>query len=583
MEKSGCAWIVGGLLAVVITAGLWTGSCGRQREPSPEEFAKSLPATVIVGTAKINALDLQNAVDRRMAMSQLELMDPLAEVQNSFQALNELIDRAAMLEFAAKEGINLTDAGIMEIYRRRMKLSREFVRQRLIDEKKLKPDATEAEFLAVAKKEGNDVEAQEKQLFQQIEQALKDPEKRPEVAEDAAQIALQEKYATKVKVSDADLEKTYLAYVYKEIPFTDGTDKEANKKLAEKVYAEIKGGKTFEQMMEQYVKTPPAAGKKKSDQTQDLPASLVDTNEVYKDLRGMKPGEVKLVQMSYGPVLYKYIEQKKNLPADFAAKKENYRKQEQLSKAFKDVMDDVEKYKKTVKIEWKTTGHKALYDYMTMLRDGTLNGLSFAAMKEKVQPVLAATEGAMEETPDARRVAILTRYAIFDQLWKNAKTDAEKKEILEDRIQAGLEALQETESPAARLELANIFIENKDPQAVEQVIKAAEANTSLGPMGQKIDTDVMLALEKLKAAKLGTPDELGKIQSEHQRWLKEKQVEMAAQAAARLEEEKMRKEAEEAARKADEEAKKNQPPAPTPKAKDETKPPSNPLGGGQNK
>ena len=42
-------------------------------------------------------------------------------------------------------------------------------------------------------------------------------------------------------------------------------------------------------------------------------------------------------------------------------------------------------------------------------------------------------------------------------------------------------------------------------------------------------------------------------------------------------------EAEEAARKADEEAKKNQPPAPTPKAKDETKPPSNPLGGGQNK
>lgn len=581
MEKSGCAWIVGGVLAVVITAGLWTGSCGRGGEPSPEDFAKSLPPTVLVGAAKINALDIQNAVDKRMAMSQIELMDPLSEVQNSFQALNELIDRAALLEFAAKEGINLTDAGIIETYKRRMKLSRDFMRQQLIDQKKIKPEATEAEFIAAAKKEGNDIEAQEKQLFEQIELALKDPEKRPEVAEDAAQIALQEKYSGKTKVSDADLEKTYIAYVYKEIPF-DGTDKEANKKLAQKVLAEIKSGKTFEQQMEQYLKTPAAAGKKKSDQTQELPASLVDTNEVYKDLRGMKPGEVKLVEMTYGPVLYKYIEQKKNLPADFATKKENYRKQEQLSKAFKDVMDDVDKYKKTIKIDWKTQGHKALYDYMTLLREGKLNGLSFAAMKQEVQPILEAASGAMEETPDSRRVAILTRYAILDQLWKNAKTEAEKGQILEDRIQASLEALAETESPSARLELANIFIEKKDPQAVEQVLKAAEANTSLGPMGQKVDNDVMLALAKLKAANLGSADDLGRIQSEHQRWLKEKQEEMAAQAAARLEEEKMRKEAEE-------EAKKNQPPTPTPKAKEETKPPTpqksgeKPLGEGQSK
>ncbi|HRI44547.1 MAG TPA: hypothetical protein PLL78_10875 [Fimbriimonadaceae bacterium] len=582
MEKSGCAWIVGGVLAVVITAGLWTGNCGRSSEPTPEDFAKSLPPTVLVGAAKINALDIQNAVDKRMAMSQIELMDPLSEVQSSFQALNELIDRAALLEFAAKEGISLTDAGIIETYKRRMKLSREFMRQQLIDQKKIKPEATEAEFIAAAKKEGNDIEAQEKQLFEQIELALKDPEKRPEVAEDAAQIALQEKYSAKTKVSDADLEKTYIAYVYKELPFADGADKAANKKLADKVLAEIRAGKTFEQQMELYVKTPAAAGKKKSDQTQELPASLVDTNEVYKDLRGMKPGEVKLVEMTYGPVLYKYIEQKKNLPADFAAKKENYRKQEQLAKAFKDVMDDVDKFKKTIKIDWKTQGHKTLYDYMTRLREGKLNGLSFAAMKQEVQPILEAASGAMEETPDSRRVAILTRYAILDQLWKNAKTEAEKSQILEDRIQAALEALEETESPSARLELANIFIEKKDPQAVEQVLKAAEANTSLGPMGQKVDNDVMLALAKLKSANLGSPDDLGRIQSEHQRWLKEKQEEMAAQAAARLEEEKMRKEAEE-------EAKKNQPPTPTPKEKEATKPPpppktgEKPLGGGQNK
>lgn len=581
MEKSGCAWLVGIVLAVVITASLWTGSCGAQTEPSAEDIARSIPPTVLVGTAKINALDIQNAVDKRMAMSQIEVIDPLAEVQNSFQALSELIDRAAILEFAAKEGITLNDAGVLEVYKRRMKLSRDFVRQQLIDDKKLKAEATEAEFLAAAKKEGNDIEAQEKQLFEQIELALKDPEKRAEVLEDAAQIALQEKYAAKTKVSDADLEKTYIAYVYKQIPFADG-DKEANKKLADKVLAEIKAGKSFEQQMEKYVSTPAAAGKKKSDQTQELPASLVDTNEVYAKLRGMKPGEVRLVEMTYGPVLYKYLEQKKNLPADFAAKKENYRKQEQLAKAFKEVMDDVDKYKKTVKIEWKTKGHKALYDYMTLLREGKLNDLAFAAMKKEVDPILATASEALEETPDARRAAILTRYAILDQLWKNAKTEAEKNEILEDRVAAAFEALQETESPSARLELANIFIEKKDPQAVEQVLKAAEANTSLGPMGQKIDNDVMLALNKLKAAKLGSPDELGRIQSEHQRWMKEKQEEMAAQAAARLEEEKMRKEAEE-------EAKKNQPPTPTPKAREDVKPNeqpksgTNPLGGGQNK
>lgn len=553
MEKSGCAWFVIIPLGIILIVGLWIGGSGAPKEPTPEEIAAMSPPIALVGEYKISADQLREAIDQRNSMTQAEILEPLAEVQNINLALSGLIDRATMLEFAKKEGILLTDASVRTILGKRVKQMRDMIREQLVADKKLAANATDAEFLAAAKKEGQDVEAQEKQAFEQIDQALKDPSLRPQIMESAAQIALQDKYAQKTTVSDADLENSYKQYVFKQIVFNEAKEGAENKKMAEKALAEIKAGKSFEQAMEQYIKTAPPTGKKKSDVTQDLPASFVDTNETYAELRNMKPGEVKLVEMQFGPVLYKFVQEKKELPPDFATKKEDLRKQQVMSKAFENVMKDVEEFKKNVKIKWESPGHEVLHKYMKELQGGKLANKPFAEMKQVLEPLSNEAKTAADSDPEGRRAAVLARYAMLDQLWKNAKTEEEKNSIIEERILAAEEVLAETESPQTRLALAQLYLDKKDPAAIEQVIRAAEGNTSLGPMGQKTDNDIVAMVAKLKAASLGTPDDFQRIEKEHQRWLKDRQAEMAAQAQAMLErqeEERRWKEQEEAEKKA---------------------------------
>ncbi|MBX7132287.1 MAG: hypothetical protein K1X67_06380 [Fimbriimonadaceae bacterium] len=576
MDKSGCAWIVGISLVIVFILGLWMQA---PRENKPDQAMAEGPEVLSVGTSKVNSIQLQQALDLQASQMQAEGGDPLNEFQVYSLALKRIVDSRAKLDFAISKGVKLDEAKIMEIYLRRMAEGKTLMRKQLIEQKKIKENATDAEFLAAAKEAGMDFATQEAQIKTELPKALADPTRRDDVLDDVIGIALQDLYLKTTKISDADLEKNYVQNTYKQIMVSDEATPEANKKVAEKILAEIKAGKSFEAAMEQYVKTPPAAGKKKSDQTQDLPASLVEKNEFYKDLAGMKPGEVRLVDMRFGPVLYKFVSTKKDLPKDFATKKETYRENLAREEAFRLAMQDADKYKDQAKIAWKSPGYESVYQYGRRLEKGELNIKDFAKLKAEIEPLMAKAREAAESDPEGRRPAVLAQFAMMDQLWRGAKTPEQKKALEEERMRIISETLEVSESGSARLELAQMLLDKKDPAAVEQVIKAAEANVSTGPMGAKTDSDIVGMLTKLKAAKLGTPEELKKIDDEHQRWLKDRQAELQAQAEARMEEEKARREAEAEAKKEEEEAKKNQP---TPKARDEKPaPPGNPLSGGQ--
>lgn len=549
------------------------------KENQRNEAMAEGPEVFAVGGSKVTSTQLQEALDMQAAQMQAEGGDPLNEFQVYSLALKRLVDSKSKRDFAISKGVKLDEGRIAEIYMRRLAEGKVMLRKQLIEQKKIKENATDAEFLAAAKEAGMDFATQESQIKTELPKALADPARRDDIYDDVIGIALQDLYLKTTKISDADLEKNYVQNSYKQIMISDQANAEANKKKAEQVLAEIKAGKTFEAAMEQYVQTPPAAGKKKSDQTQDLPASLVDKNDFYKDLAGMKPGEVRLVNMKFGPVLYKFMGTKKDLPKDFATKKETYRENLAREEAFRVAMQDADKFKETAKIAWKSPGFESVYAYGTKLDKGELNGKDFAALKKELDPLIAKAREASELDNEGRRPAVLTQFAMMDQLWRTAKTPADKKALEEERMRIIAETLEVTESGTARLELAQMLLDKKDPLAIEQVLKAAEANVSTGPMGAKTDNDIVMILAKLKAAKLGTPEELKKIEDEHQRWLKDRQAELQAQAEARMEEEKAKREAEAEAKKEAEEAKKNQP---QPKARDE-KPATggNPLSGAQ--
>ncbi|HRF59339.1 MAG TPA: peptidyl-prolyl cis-trans isomerase [Fimbriimonadaceae bacterium] len=546
MEKSGCVTVLLIGLAVVFIGGLWMGQGGQQQ---PENRAAE-QLVFTVGPNKVDLLTYGRAFDayNTQAMQQMGSLEPLMEFQNYAQAVRETIDDATRLELAKQYGVDTTDEGLMKLAAADLEDGIKRVREQFIKDGKLKKGATDAEFAEVFKKEAQRTldEARE-QTLNPLRDALADPTRRAAALGTIIEPALRKKLAADVKITDAELEKDHTNYVLKKLVLPRTDDAAKDKDVAQKVEAELKAGASIESLMEKYMTVPAPKGQKTSDATETMPLSLIENTPTYAALKDLKVGaNTGLVEMPFGFAVYKLIRIDKKLPKDFDQQKEQQREQQAQMKASEELEKKKKELREKLGITWKSPALKVLFEYSDALQNGKFSPQNFQKLEADLKPFLEAAVAA-ETDPLLRDAAILTQFAISSQLYNNANLQ-KKKEMQPARVEVLNKVLQARDTVQTRLDLAKILIELKDIAALEQVLAAAQMNTTFEPQAASRNTEIATMIVQLKNAKIGTDDDYKKIQAELDRWNTENQVkiraEMEMEAERKKAEDELKKEAE---------------------------------------
>lgn len=569
-EKPGCAISAGVFLAFIMGISMF-GTCA----PNPNQVQQSQqsagPSVLKVGSTEISAAVFEAATERAIREQQASLQEQAGRfaaidgfsltdrILIRASTYNQLAEGSLVLSVAEDLGIKLDDATIAATLKSMLEKSIVQLRAQYVADKKLKPNATDAEFDQVFKGQvGQTLAEARTRQENEIKSNLAQPLGRYQLQVTAANQLVMERLGKDVVPTAADVEASFDTIRLKAIEFgpkpgLTGTPTE----LATKAKAEIEKGEKFETVFARYSVAKGPDGKDAKLTETPFPRSVLDTIQELRSLTTLKPGMVSTpISFSGRTQIFQVAGIDRNLPADFKERSGFYREQFINQKAQARLRDKIEEKKKANIIVWKDAGVDALIQSVNLL-----NSLSPDAetSKKRVQEQLAKVEG-VTASGDVMAFAG-AKYLLIDRLWGLTKP-TDRATLRPQYLSAINDLLKNQESPQLRLMLVEQLAEMKDPKAGEALLLASQANATFGPMAQSMNAQIFSYVDRLKKDKLITADQEQAINEAQQRWMTQKKDYDTALAKAKADEEAAQKRMEEERKKLEEERKKAQSGAP---------------------
>jgi len=539
MEKGGCIAFVMIVVAIVMAASMFTGTCARNTQaPGGQNSQEQGPIVARIGKTPLPLSMVEKSMsDRVRALgAQATSMTPAGEFSLLAQEMDMLVGFVTAQEFARSQGITLTDESIREWTANQFEPLMQNQRKIWVDEGKLKPDHTEEEYKALAVKESQipntkTYEDIRKGYMEAADRNMKDPVFRLSQYSFTGREMIKERLAKTVDVSEPALLKRFDDLLYVRLYF-GSTDRENTLKRAQETLAKIRSGANFEQLVDEMSQDSPDQGKKKSETLTRIPRSTIDADDSYAPLRNLKPGEISdVVDTMAGPAIYKLVRSEAKLPPDFKTRRTYWLRTQRetiLNDAYQTKEDE---FKKNLTITWESPAFQFAYDYSKLLQDPAFGRAPAAEQRSQIQALYEKSKTLASEEELSPKVAVFARYAVLDSLWSRS-SEAEKTALREDRITSIQDALQFTEQPALRMELVTLLAQKNDPEAATQLLLAAQTNNAMNPIGDFVNERIAAAQKQLTTSKLLNPEQVKEIEEQVKRFKSEKEQLAKAQAQA---------------------------------------------------
>lgn len=536
----GCLPVIAvGIAAIFVGSMFYT--CGQSNALTGGMGSEGEDAATVLGTASGVPLSpgaLEAAEAQTMAQFQMggELGPDLQTIMTA-QALSKVVDQANIAALARQAGVKFTDEEIRGLMTRELdRLAR----------------GTPEEIKQFEQMTGQPLAQMRTQRLQELDKLLAAPGQRSALEAQFAGPLLVATYKARIKPTEADVRKSYDTWTVKRIVLrASGAAGEQPEARAQKVLREIRGGLAFEAAMNRYSDETPPEKKRVSEQTSTVSMRDVLTNPDMRPLMNLKPGGVsEPVKTPEGPVIYKLISVKSDLPKDFEKRKAHYTEEYVDAVAQAQIGEALRKLRETPgNVTWQNQGVGALYAYNQTMSDRTISR-DPKALNDRLRTLVAqASEALTKAEPYGQKYAALALYGATNALY-NAP-GADKAKLRPDRIKALEAILETTESPALRLDLAGLYEAEKNGQkAFDNLLQAASANMDTTNSGQTAFEGIGKRLSALQAAKLVTPEQVAQVEKEMRRWREDKLAADKMEAETRAQEEAARKQAEAEAKKA---------------------------------
>jgi len=503
-------------MALVFVAGSFY-NCGSTNRPQAGQegvVADTVAATVAGKPVSASALDA--AIDgQAQQMAQYGLP---AEQSAQFigSAIAQPLRGVAISTIAEKKGVMITDQSVRDFVAKQFQTAVDAARAQLIQQKKLKEGATEAELDAAIKKEFKRSLTEIKtEQNAKLDTDLKDPKTRGPILSQVAEPVLVASLASKSMPSADEAKKSFDELTVKRILLKETPGKDI-KQEATKVYEEIKGGLSFEEAMDRYSRDIPQPKKRVSENTTTVTGKQLN-EESYRPLATLKDGDVAEPYTSAeGTIIYKRVSTANKTPKEFDKDPDKFRLQLAEEKVRLDLSKELDDVLKTG-IVWKAKGYEALYKLATDTSnaDPKLRETQLKGIVDLVKPLMKTAFGG------EKRAASLAYLASMSNLWNTAGAD--KTKLRPDRIDSILGYLETSEDAALRMQLVDLYLEAKETDAAsDSLVRIAASNTDYTPKGQQLYGDVTAKLATIKAAGSVPAAAITAVEAELTRWRKEK-------------------------------------------------------------
>lgn len=563
--KGGCGKAIIIFSALAMVLGLGFSNCSRAARLGSTDI-KGNPEQVFVsvGNVDLSTGMLDRSVDEMLASQGMSLAafqkSPSTYASILGSGITQIIQKAQLYNLAKKNGFNDDDTSVLKVMHLDSEASfKQYVVDALRKMGQLKPDSTDKDLDDFATRVGGqNFQALYQKKADDVKKNLKDSQRRISEVLTAGQQFYVDKVRSGINPTDDDVKKQFDSDVVKRVVVKTDAKVTADqaKAKADKAYADLKAGKSFEDVMDAYSEDTPAVGKKKKSENEiTFPISMVDQFPDFKVLTTLQPGGYSEPQKTTeGYVIYKLVSKKQDLPKDFDKAKEKYRQDyinAQLEKKVKAELDEAEK---TEKPNFQIKAYEAIYKFAK----ASGNGQSMPDEKALME-VYDLAKTVQPGDPKADLAAIVA-YQAIDTVYNMPKSD--KAKLKTPRMEALQSFLEYNDTPNLRLELVDYFKELKDgDKAYEQLNKAMDKNMSYDDVAQRNFADLSAKFLELKSAGLIKPEQEKEFRSKQEQWKIDKKKYDDQQA-------EMKKREDEAKKKAEEEAKKTKPAdskAPAPK------------------
>jgi len=557
-ESRGCcgiATIIG--MAMDALFFIVPSTCGKSLTQLGQDMKNSAPAETVIakiGDFSITSESVMNSVKAK----ETGPTEPMQDAQIIGQVLQEFVSNGVVYNLAATKGVKFSDADILKEINQELDTQLMIAKINLMQNGQLKPNATDADFETAFKaQEGMDTKAWRQKSLDLFTPKLADPIARPSLAAGIARQGLEAQASLSINPTDDELKRQNDVLTFKRIYIRPLPGAPTPADTAKKALEDVKGGLSFEDAMNRYSNDAPSGpGKPLSSSTLTLGVGMLSADPAKKSLLKVKAGELSdVLSVEGGAAIYKLISEKTTPIPDFEKNKANLKKSYTQQFARPIVDAEVADATKSIKIDWKSPAFKALYD---LTKASTIASGDSKKKLEEIEKTAKSASGSSDE----ERAGILARYTASTLLWAQY-TPAEKKAAHDDRIETLNALLTDTESIGVRLELADLYAENKDAKhAVEQLQNAAGDNNDLTRAGQDNYGTITAKLAKYKSQGLVKPEDEKSIQDQLDLWKNDMTEKVKADEDRKKADAEDRKRAAEEKKKLDEAAKK----APAPKA-----------------
>ncbi len=561
--KGGCGKFVLLFCGGAMVIGMAFSNCNRASKVSATDIKGNKERVfATVGDVEIPVSMVETEIDRANSNSQippdvLASLPPEYRLQGISSGVFQTVQAGEVYEVAKRQGFKNDDDFLMKTLHYTSQTDFEnYLLSRAKKGGQLKESATIKDFEELVKSDlkGKTLKDAYADQVKEVNSALKDGKKRMEILLYAAQFFVADKFQQGINPTDEEVKKGFETYEIKRIlsKTTGPSGDAAAKAKADKAYAELKAGKSFEDVMDAYtddMQRDPK--KKKSENVLNLSQTQVESLPDFKTVLKLQPGTFSEPEkVTEGYEILKYVGKKVDIPKDYEAKKSQYRQQnisQQVQKLFK---AEIEKVEKDIKPTFEVKSYEAAYRYQKAMAmtPGPAQEQEFRAIFDLAKSVTSS-----EEKPEiAAMVQIITIQHLYDQ------PTADKPKLKADRIGALENYIGFTENWAYRKEVIDAYKEKGDKtKTFDLLLTGLEKNYKFDGTGQSTFGDMSAKFTEIKTAGLVSAEQEKQFRTKQDQWTKDKKQYDLDQERLKKEKAEDDKKQAEAAKKAAEEAKKN--------------------------
>ncbi len=565
--RKGCATVIALAMASVFLGFGFNNQCGRNagmNQPQGDQEDRSLVAKV--GDIPVTTDAVQKAQATITSQAPAGLAYPM-QARSEAEAVYAAASQAAYAYIAQRDHIPITDQALLKGVEAQIQRAIEQEKMQLMFSGKVKdPKDMDAAFKQATGRTADEIV---RNSLTQAREDLQDKDKRARLVAEMAPELVRNAFESKFVPSDAELRASYQVYVVKRVLIAAGTKNPSVDAMVAEVEAALKAGLDFDKAIDKFSSDPPtASGKKISDNTFNVTASMMQTDPQYKDLQGQRPGFVSPpVAVPNGKAIYKIVSVRTDLPKDFDKNIARYRSDYAKQKVNGEVQKQVNGVLTSSTTSWNNLGDKALFEYTQAF--GTTDPATTNTQMRKVadDAKAARVKGDVASLQPATDAWFLA----FDTLYNTRGAD--KSKMQDERIEVLNAVLQHTEDFSLRMELVDLYVAKKDwSNALGNLVAASHANTDYAGLGTQHFGDIMAKRNQIKKLGQLTDAQLKDLDAAQDSWrvdkagfdkqAEETKREEAKAKAAQAEID--RKNAEELAKQKAEAAKNAPPPSPAP-------------------